>query len=63
MGQTLKIFLDICLVIIGIIMTYWLLFFSKEYIIATCTLAITLMPAYEIYKYLQIKRRDNDDKT
>jgi uncharacterized membrane protein len=63
MGKNLKIMLDITLIIIGIIMTCWLLFFSKEYIIATCILAITIMPAYEFYKDIQVKRRDNDDKT
>jgi CHASE2 domain-containing sensor protein len=55
MGETLKIVLNVCLVIIGLIMSCWLLFFIKEYIIATCIIAITLMPAYEIYKNLQIK--------
>jgi CHASE2 domain-containing sensor protein len=63
MGETLNIILNICLVIIGLIMSCWLLFLAKEYIIATCILAITLMPAYEIYKNLQIKRRDKNDKT
>lgn len=63
MGQTLKIVLDIILVIIGLIISCWILLFPKEYIIAVCTFVITLMPASEIYKDIQIKRRDKNDKT